>query len=697
VTGYDLQIALHRRDGVHWAIELGLDDPSKETENALIPQGSLAVTFDFDKLAELAQQDDMKEYGRLLGRSLFTSEINGALGESRAIAHQAGQPLRVRLFIGPSAPELHGLRWEAMRDPEDDQPLVTDETVLFSRFLSSRDWRSAGAGPKSDTRALVAVANPTGLGDYESDVRRLDPIDVAGEIERARAGMRALPTTVLARASGESPVTIEALVRQLRRGFDVLYLVCHGFMARGEPLLLLENESGGVGRVTATDLVDAVRHLERPPRLVILASCQSAGAGDASSSCDGGALAPLGPRLAEAGVPAVLAMQGDISMKTIEQFMPVFFSELDRDGRIDRATAVARWAVRNRPDWWAPTLYMRLKSGRLWYSPGFVSGKSFDMWPGLVRYSGEGVCTPLLGLGLTDSLIGSRQQIAKRWAATFRFPLEPQYQDDLAHVAQYLAVKYGDAFLPHELGGYLRRELDDRYGDALAPEVRSELYDRELDDVVTAVADLRRDTGAFDPFQALADIPFPLYLTTHPMALLEHALERVDRAPHVGSCPWNEELAYQAKLEDMPAERPTAASPFVYHLFGRLGDPTSLVLTEDNYLDYLMGITANRKLIPEFVVGQLAQSALLFLGFQLDEWDFRVLFRLLMNQEGQERRKGFKHVAVQIDPEEGRTIEPDRARRYLESYFGENRIDIYWGRTDDFVRELHAAWMEQRR
>jgi hypothetical protein len=51
---------------------------------------------------------------------------------------------------------------------------------------------------------------------------------------------------------------------------------------------------------------------------------------------------------------------------------------------------------------------------------------------------------------------------------------------------------------------------------------------------------------------------------------------------------------------------------------------------------------------------------------------------------------------VQIDPEEGRTLEPDRARRYLERYFGDNRIDIYWGRTDDFVRALSKAWGDNR-
>lgn len=62
------------------------------------------------------------------------------------------------------------------------------------------------------------------------------------------------------------------------------------------------------------------------------------------------AQAALAPRLAAAGVPAVLAMQGRISMDTVAAAMPRFFSELIRDGRLDRAMAVARGLVRGRPD-----------------------------------------------------------------------------------------------------------------------------------------------------------------------------------------------------------------------------------------------------------------------------------------------------------------------------------------------------------
>ena len=100
----------------------------------------------------------------------------------------------------------------------------------------------------------------------------------------------------------------------------------------------------------------------RLPRLVFLASCQSAG-----PVTTGGARTPArwprsGPRLAEAGVPAVVAMQGNIAMITAAG-SPRPSSELHEDGRVDRATAVARAAVRERPDRWVPVLFIRLKSG----------------------------------------------------------------------------------------------------------------------------------------------------------------------------------------------------------------------------------------------------------------------------------------------------------------------------------------------
>jgi hypothetical protein len=50
--------------------------------------------------------------------------------------------------------------------------------------------------------------------------------------------------------------------------------------------------------------------------------------------------------------------------------MPVFFRELQVDGRIDRAISVARGAVREANDYWMPALFMRWRKGRIWAEEG---------------------------------------------------------------------------------------------------------------------------------------------------------------------------------------------------------------------------------------------------------------------------------------------------------------------------------------
>jgi hypothetical protein len=105
-----------------------------------------------------------------------------------------------------------------------------------------------------------------------------------------------------------------------------------------------------------------MRDLYRKPRLAILVQCEGAG--------DVGGLASLGRILCDAAVPAVLAKQGKVTLAMVHVFMPVFFRELLRDGKIDRAAAVARGAIRDRHDASSPVLYMRLRTGQLWQPVG---------------------------------------------------------------------------------------------------------------------------------------------------------------------------------------------------------------------------------------------------------------------------------------------------------------------------------------
>ena len=122
-----------------------------------------------------------------------------------------------------------------------------------------------------------------------------------------------------------------------------------------------------------------------------------------------------------------------------------------------------------------------------------------------------------------------------------------------------------------------------------------------------------------------------------------------------------------------------------------------MVLTEDDYFKYLIGInrmqTGPKR---SFVERMLANSGLIFLGFRIVDWDFRVFVHFLNTQESRNLRSQYKHVAVQLDPEEGLGSDPAQARRYLEKYFyppsSEIPIEIYWGSVEDFLHELSKRW-----
>ncbi len=188
----------------------------------------------------------------------------------------------------------------------------------------------------------------------------------------------------------------------------------------------------------------------------------------------------------------------------------------------------------------------------------------------------------------------------------------------------------------------------------------------------------------------LAELPFPIYINTNPGNLLVDALVEAGKDPRVELCRWNEDIESPFVSAEESNYQPNEKQPLVYYLFGSLQDLDSLVLTEDDYFDYLIGVSRNDDLIPDVIGKALTNNALLFLGFQMDDWNFRVLFRSIVSWEGRRQRKKYPHVAAQINPEEGRVLDADQARRYLDEYFQD--ISIYWGSTEDFVRKLQQKW-----
>ncbi len=641
--------------------------PDSEAEERIAVQG---VVLDRVELRSCA--GDVAAYGRILSELLFgAGDLRAAFARARAGAER----LRIRLSFGPNATDLHELRWETLRDP--DQPgaaLLKDPRILFSRYLSSFDWRPVRLRPREALRALVVIASPA---DHEQ--WSLHPVDVAAELARVRENFSGLNYVALHRGEAGREPTLEHVIEALRDGPDILYIVCHGrFDRQGQSTLFLEDERGDAALVRGADLVRSFLDLEQRPRLVVLASCEGAGTDQELRGSDDGVLVALGPQLAEAGVPAVLAMQGKLLMSTVAEFMPTFFRELCRDGLIDRAVAVARARISTLTESARPVLFMRLKYGRVWYDAGFGGG-GLGNWDAIRLKIEDGECTPILGPGLLETLFEYRSWLARRWAQEYFFPLGSAQREDLTAVAQYLASKQGPDF-PHKK---LIRDLP------LAVHERMAQPPPRDPSLVAALLQLqrRRFAGRVDPYDVLASLPLPVFVLAGPDPLLEEAMRARGKRPQIGLLRWRR--GFKDPLGRRENYEPSVDEPLLYHLFGTFDVPRSLVVTQDDYVDFLLAIHKPevRDEIPKVVLERLVDSSLLFLGFQIDSWEFRAVFRTIMQQEGIESSRG-PHVAAQIDPEEGRVLDPAGARAYFERYLQGAHTDVYWGTTDGFLVDL---------
>jgi hypothetical protein len=83
----------------------------------------------------------------------------------------------------------------------------------------------------------------------------------------------------------------------------------------------------------------------------------------------------------------------------------------------------------------------------------------------------------------------------------------------------------------------------------------------------------------------------------------------------------------------------------------------------------------------------LTNRSLLFLGCRLDDWEFRVVFQAIKSFPSSAHQLPRNvHVGVQVNP--GRqVVEPEAAQDYLESYFGNDMVSIYWAETRKFLDE----------
>ncbi|MGB8649012.1 MAG: SUMF1/EgtB/PvdO family nonheme iron enzyme [Anaerolineae bacterium] len=348
-TGY--RAAITNSPAGQASTEFKLPFAEYELENLLLQIGGRrrSARSAHTKWEEL---DATQRLGGKLFDAVFDSELKGVLKESQHIAEEKGRGLRIRLRL-THAPELTDLPWEYLYDHALDRFLALSVETPLVRYLEL-PARIRPLTVQLPLRILVMISSPT---DY-------DPLDVEGEYARLNKALAAAQAQGLVTLTRLEEASLLALTQCLQQDeFHVLHFIGHGIFDKStqQGLLLMEDAQHKGHLVRARNL-GMMLHDHRSLRLVVLNACEGA----RSASTD--PLVGAAPSLVQQGIPAVIAMQFEISDPAAIVFSQGFYGALVKGYPVDGALAEARktmYAAGNELEWGTPVLFMRAPDGRI--------------------------------------------------------------------------------------------------------------------------------------------------------------------------------------------------------------------------------------------------------------------------------------------------------------------------------------------
>ena len=252
------------------------------------------------------------------------------------------------------------------------------------------------------------------------------------------------------------------------------------------------------------------------------------------------------------------------------------------------------------------------------------------------------------------------ESLAQIWAEVLEYPLMDTI--NFARVALYNRVKSKDDeeakvnYLKFLKGILLLVAKKDAQVSALVPELEQRVSQRSFSDLVEELDYPRYPPDKENPLRCLARMPLPLYITTSYYDFLERALEAENRPPRTQICFWSGDPAnLEPEHQTHHDLVPSVENPVVFHLFG-----STMVISEGDYLDYLIRILQDtdtrNPIIPLYMRPALKASSLILMGYQLEGWEFRVLYRMV--RESPLRPYS---LLVQISPEQiARNLKTER-------------------------------------
>lgn len=341
--------------------------------------------------------------------------------------------------------------------------------------------------------------------------------------------------------------------------------------------------------------------------------------------------------------------------------------------------------------------------------------KKKDWKETLIDRIGKGKALPIVGASLCDDLLfGSHDALVEGWAEFINYPLSGRRL--LPRMTQFQHIRHkadnsDNRRIKEEFDDYVKNILEQSAAPQLVEDLRNDVNYPYIN-LSQRAQRLHRpsfDDGLENPLLLLASLPLPIYVTTSYYDTLEDALQLAGKTPHSELCYWDQRLRGIPSVFENGKYKPTIDEPLVFHLHGRDAYLDSLVLTEDDHLDFLVAIAESRTVpltnsnsemtnnegmvkhrnesavaIPPPVRQAFADSSVLLLGYNVFDWDFRTLYRGVIRPSVTINTP--KGVALQLNADE-------RQRAFVNDYLvHEANWHVEWKSSVEYMQEIYHGW-----
>jgi hypothetical protein len=301
---------------------------------------------------ESQERELVKGFGGQLFQAMFSGAVLGALQSSLNDAFQKDVGLRIRLRL-TETPELAGVPWEYLFNPVANRFLsLSPDTPLIRYMDLPMPVRPLTVTPP--LRVLVMISSPA---DFPQ-------LDVGAEWDRLNEALDALAKRGLVTISRLPSASLASLSRPLRLDkYHIFHFIGHGgFDEQSQNGALALEDAEGRARLVSGEDFGVMLSDHHSLRLVILNACEGARA----TSSD--PFAGVAQSLVQQGIPAVIAMQFEITDEAAVTFAEGLYAAIADGYPVDAALAESRRAIfasGNDVEWATPVLYTRSPNGQL--------------------------------------------------------------------------------------------------------------------------------------------------------------------------------------------------------------------------------------------------------------------------------------------------------------------------------------------